>query len=55
MEDDLLKEEEDDLDIKLPPDTEKGGDVLDDDPESLNELAEDEEEEEEPFDDVNPV
>ena len=55
MEDDLLKEEEDDLDIKLPPDIEKGEDVPDDDPESLNELAEDEDEEEEPFDDVNPV
>jgi len=54
MEDDILKDE-DDLDIKLPPDIEKSGDVLDEEPESVEELAEEEEEDEEPFDDVNPI
>ena len=57
-EDDILKDElkdEDDLDIKLPPDVEKSGDILDEDVESVEELAEEEEEDEEPFDDVNPV
>lgn len=54
MEDEVLKDEDDDLDLKLPPEIEKGGDVLDDDHESIDELAE-EEEEEEPFDDVDPM
>ncbi|MGB3922018.1 MAG: hypothetical protein WBL19_01885 [Minisyncoccia bacterium] len=47
-------EEEGDLDSKLPED-EKNADILDEEHESLEELAEDEEEEEEPFDDVNPL
>lgn len=50
----MLKDE-DDLDIKLPPDIEKSGDVLDEEPESVEELAEEEEEDEEPFDDINPI
>lgn len=54
MEDDILKDE-DELEPKLPPDTEKSGDVLDEEPESVEELAEEEEEDEEPFDDVNPI
>ena len=55
MEDDILKDE-DDLDPKLPPDTEKSGEVLDEDPESVEVPAEEEgEEDEEPFDDVNPI
>lgn len=55
MEDDILKDIDDELDPKLPQDIEKGGDALDD-PESLDDLAdEEEEEEEEPFDDVNPI
>ena len=41
MEDDVIKDE-DDLDIKLPPDIEKSGDVLDEEPESLEEAADDE-------------
>jgi len=53
--DDEVKDEEDDLDIKLPPDIEKSGVVLDEEPESVEELAEEEEEEEDPFDDVNPL
>ncbi|MDZ4205959.1 MAG: hypothetical protein U1C12_01970 [Patescibacteria group bacterium] len=56
MEDDIIKDEEDELNPKLPPDIEKSGDVLDEGPESVEELAEEEEvEEEEPFDDVNPI
>jgi len=56
MEDDILKDEDDELDPKSPPEIEKGGDVLDEEPESIDELAEEEEEEEEePFDDVNPI
>ena len=55
MEDDILKDEDETLDPKLPPDIEKSGDALDEDPESVAELAEEEEEEEEPFDDVNPI
>lgn len=57
MEDDILKEDnEDELDLKLPPEIEKSGDVLDEEPESIEELAEEEvEEPEEPFDDVNPI
>lgn len=54
MEDDILKDEEEELDLKLPPEIEKSGDVLDDDHESIEELAE-EEEEEESFDDVDPM
>ncbi|MEK7176999.1 MAG: hypothetical protein AAB719_01755 [Patescibacteria group bacterium] len=54
LEDDIIKDEDDELDIKLPPEVEKVGDVLDEEPESLDELAE-EEEEEEPFDDVDPM
>ena len=54
MEDDVLKDEEDDLEIKLPPDIEKS-DILDGEVESTEELAEEEEEDEEPFDDVNPL
>ncbi|MDP3763893.1 MAG: hypothetical protein Q8Q92_04650 [bacterium] len=54
-EDDIIKDE-DELDIKLPPpEIEKSGDVLDEEPESVEELAEEEEEDEEPFDDVNPI
>lgn len=56
MEDDLLKDEEDDLDLKPPPDVEKSEDVLDEEPDSVEELAEEEVvEPEEPFDDVNPI
>lgn len=56
MEDDTLKDDDEELDPKLPPDIEKSGDVLDEDPESVEELAEEEDEEdEEPFDDVNPI
>jgi len=56
MEDDILKDEDDDLDLKLPHDIEKSGDVLDEDPESVEVLAEEEDDEEvEPFDDVNPI
>jgi len=54
MDDEPIKDE-DDLEIKLPPDVEKSGDVLDEEPESVEELAEEEEEDEEPFDDVNPI
>lgn len=54
LEDDILKDEDDELDLKLPPEIEKVGDVLDEEPENLDELAE-EEEEEEPFDDVDPM
>lgn len=55
--DDILKDDEfeeavtpldDELEIKK-----KG--LLDDDVESVEELAEEEEEEEEPFDDINPI
>lgn len=55
-EDDIIKDE-DDLELKLPPDIEKSGDVLDEEPESIDKLVEEEEEEddEEPFDDVNPI
>lgn len=53
--DDILKDEDEELDQKLPSETKKGGDVLDEDTESVDELAEEEEEEEEPFDDVNPI
>jgi len=55
MEDDTLKDIDEDLEPKLPHDIEKGGDALDEDPESIDELAEEEEEEEEPFDDINPL
>lgn len=55
MDDDIIKDE-DELEIKLPPDIEKSGDVLDEEPESVEELEEEEEEEEEePFDDINPI
>lgn len=55
-EDDILKDPEDDeLEIKLPPEIEKSADVLDEEPESVEELAEEEEEDEEPFDDINPI
>lgn len=47
-------EGDEDLDSKLPEES-KGADALDEEHESLEELAEDEEEEEEPFDDVNPM
>ncbi len=53
--DDIIEGEEDGLDPKLPPDIEKKGDVLDEEPESIEELAEEEEEDEEPFDDINPI
>jgi len=53
--DDEIKDEEDDLDIKLPPEVEKSEDALDAEPESVEELAEEEEEDEEPFDDINPI
>lgn len=55
IEDDILKDEDEEIDLKLPPEIEKVEDVLDEEPESLDELAEEEEEEEEPFDDVNPI
>lgn len=52
----LKDDEEEDIDPKIPLDLEKGGDILDEEPESLEDLAEEEEEEEEePFDDVNPM
>ena len=57
-EDDILKDEESDLEPKLPPDIEKTGEVADEEPESVEKLAEEEEEEgeeEEPFDDINPI
>ncbi len=59
MEDDIPREEDDDLDPKFPPDIEKNGDMLDEDPESVEELAEEEEDEEDEkdkdrFDDVDP-
>ncbi len=54
--DDILKDEDEDveLDVKLPPETDKGGDTLDEDTASVDDLAE-EEDEEEPFDDINPI
>jgi hypothetical protein len=53
-EDDIIEDDAGDLD--LPHDLDKKGkDVLDDEPESLDELADEEEEDEEPFDDVNPI
>ena len=55
MEDDIPKDEDDNLEPKLPPDIEKSGGVADEEPESVEELAEEEEEDEEPFDDVNPL
>lgn len=56
MEDDTLKDDDEELVPKLPPDIEKSGDVLDEDTESVEELAEEEDEEdEESFDDVNPI
>ena len=55
MEDDILKDEDDLLDFKIPHDVGKNEDILDADPESIDELAEEEEEEEEPFDDVNLI
>lgn len=57
MEDDILKDDEgDELEPKLSPETEVSGDALDEDPESVDDLADKEEEgeEEEPFDDINP-
>ena len=55
-EDDIVEGVEDELDPKLPHETEKKDkDVLDEEPESIEELAEEEEEDEEPFDDVNPI
>ena len=52
----MLKDEEDELEVKIPHEVEKSGDLLDEDTESVEELAEEEEaEEEEPFDDVNPI
>ena len=53
--DDEIKDEEADLDIKIPPEIEKSEDARDADPESVEELAEEEEEDEEPFDDINPI
>lgn len=55
MEDDIIKDEDDELDSKLPSDAGKVGDALDEEPESIEELADEEDEEEEPFDDVNPI
>ena len=55
QDDDILKDEDDNLEPKLPPEVEKSGDVLDEEPESVEELVEEEEEDEEPFDDVNPL
>ena len=56
IEDDILKDEDEEIDLKPPPEIEKVGDGLDEEPESIEELAEEEEEEEEePFDDVNPL
>lgn len=55
MEDDILKDEEDELDLKPPHNVEKEDGLLDEEPESLDELAEEEDEEEEPYDDVNPI
>ena len=52
---DILKDEDDGLEPKPLQDVEKSGDVLDEEPESVEELAEEEEEEEEPFDDINPT
>lgn len=55
MEDDIVKdEEENELDLRIPPEIEKVGDILGEDTENIDELAE-EEEEEEPFDDVNLI
>lgn len=54
-EDDILKDDDDILEPKIPPEIEKSGDVLDEEPESVEELAEEEEEDEEPFDDINPI
>lgn len=45
--------EEGSLDSKLPED--KDADILDEEHESVEELAEDEDEEEESYDDVNPL
>ena len=42
MNDDDIIKDEDELDIKLPPDIEKSADVLDDDHESVEELEDDE-------------
>ena len=42
MEDETIEGVEDELDPKLPPDIEKKGDVLDEEPESVEELADDE-------------
>lgn len=56
MEDDILKDEDDLLDSKIPHEAGKNENILDGDPESIDELAEEEEEEEEePFDDVNLI
>lgn len=55
MEDDILKEEDDLDDIKLPPEIEKSGDVPDEDLESVDELVKEEEEDVEPYDDVDPL
>ena len=55
---DEIKDEEDDLDIKLPPEIEKSEDALDADPESIEKLVEEEDEEEEDvdkFDDENLI
>ena len=49
---DILKDEELDVDLD---DIKKGKHISDEEPESLDELAEEEEEDEEPFDDVNPM
>ena len=41
-EDEIIEGVEDELDPKLQPDVEKKGDVLDDEPESVEDLADDE-------------
>lgn len=54
-EDDIIKD--DALEDELPEDIKdikKSGDILDEETENVDDLA-DEEEEEEPFDDVNPI
>ncbi len=56
MEDETIRDDEPEGDIPLDDDLDKKKkDLLDDDVESVDDLAEEELEEEEPFDDVNPI
>ena len=57
-EDDILKDADDGLEAGVPLDDDpekKKKDLLDDEVESIEDLAEEELEEEEPFDDLNPI